>query len=86
MSMRKPLTAFSSERGGKGSSGRVCPGRDGAAKRERSSALACWPLRLPEDWGRGRRGAGWRPYAVRWRSTGSGTQHCWYAALPCGIL
>ena len=65
LSMRKLLTAFSSERGLKGCRVRLCPGRDGSAKRERLSALARWPLRIPEDWGRCRRGEGWRPYAVR---------------------
>jgi hypothetical protein len=56
------------------------------SQRERSSALACRPRRMPGDWGRGKRGAGWRPYTVRCRSASSGTQHCWYAALPCSIL
>ena len=35
------------------------------SQRASSSALACSPLRMPGDWARGRRGAGWRPYAVR---------------------
>jgi hypothetical protein len=84
--MHQLLTAFSSESGLKGCRVRLCPGRDGSAKRERSSALACWPLRMPEDWGRGRRGAGGRPDAVPCRSTGSRTQRSWYAVLLCGIL
>ena len=54
LSMRKLLTAFSSESGLKGCRVRLCPGRDGSAKRERISALACWPLRMPGAWGRGR--------------------------------
>src|SRR5947209_5309743 len=35
LSMRKLLTAFSSERGLKGCCVRLCPGHDGSAKRER---------------------------------------------------
>jgi len=84
--MRKLLTAFSSESGLKGCRVRLYPGRDEFAKRERISALACWPLRMPEDWGHGRRGAGGRPYAVQCQSAGSRNQRSWYAVLPCGIL
>jgi len=83
--MRTLLMAFASERGLKGCRVRLWTGRDGEQEgaQQRSGVLTAVHAR---HWGRGRRGAGWRPYAVWCRSAGSGTPRCWYAALPCGIL
>ena len=63
MSMRILLMAFSSERGLQGCRVGLWTGRDGELEgaQQRSGVLAAAHAR---NWGRGRRGAGWRPYAV----------------------